>query len=71
MSASPSSATPRRKTAKERVLKKIPTAYAAKGYGFYAGYWAIRELAIRANIWSVHCRTANSAWADAARRLDV
>lgn len=56
-------------TPKERVLKKVPTAYAAKGHGFYAGMWVIRELAIRTNVWSNHARSAAAAWADAAKRL--
>jgi hypothetical protein len=58
-------------TPKQRVLKKIPTAYATPGFGFYAGLWVIRELEVRDNVWSNHQRTAAAAWADAAKRLST
>lgn len=56
-------------TPKEKVLKKIPTAYAAPGFGFYAGLWVIKELEVRTNVWSNHHRTRQGAWRDAAERL--
>lgn len=58
-------------TPKERVLNKIPTAYAAKGFGFYAGRWVIKELEVKTNMWSNHHRSAAAAWAEAAKALQA
>lgn len=58
-----------RLTPMQKVLKKVPTAYAARGHGFYAGMWVIQELEVRTNVWSNHFRSAAAAWADAAKRL--
>ena len=59
----------RKLTPRQRVLEKIPMAYACRGHGFYAGMWAIRQIGSD-NLWSNHHRTAAAAWADAYRRIN-